>query len=221
MGGSGPRKGSSRRGLGLTSRSSTKSASRIKRLEREEIRAWLPVYEEYAADRPKVRGDCENAQRPCVFVSCKYNTYIDVKKSGSLVLNFPDKNPEEVPPQHSCALDIADLGGSSLEDVARVLNMTRERVRQIQEVALHKLGLNPGQLDEFAEVRNFQRTRILTHSSNLRPSSDSDEEESEVEEDEEESFFGSALNFLSEHPEADRLISNRIWRIYKRKTTLP
>ena len=35
---------------------------------------------EYPADveRPKTRGECENGQRPCPFVSCKWHLYLNV-----------------------------------------------------------------------------------------------------------------------------------------------
>jgi DNA-directed RNA polymerase sigma subunit (sigma70/sigma32) len=38
----------------------------------------------------------------------------------------------------SCALDVAERGGATLERVGELMNMTRERVRQIQDVALIK-----------------------------------------------------------------------------------
>lgn len=39
----------------------------------------------------------------------------------------------------SCALDIADSGGVRLEDVGALMNITRERARQIEVKALGKL----------------------------------------------------------------------------------
>ena len=42
--------------------------------------------------RPRTRADCVNGPRPCLFVSCKHNLYLDVNpETGSIKLNFPDK----------------------------------------------------------------------------------------------------------------------------------
>ena len=44
------------------------------------------------SQRPKTRADCINGPRPCLFVSCKHNLYLDVNpETGSIKLNFPDK----------------------------------------------------------------------------------------------------------------------------------
>ncbi|HZJ54956.1 MAG TPA: DNA-binding protein, partial [Myxococcaceae bacterium] len=43
-------------------------------------------------NRPRTRADCINGPRPCLFVSCKHNLYLDVNpETGSIKLNFPDK----------------------------------------------------------------------------------------------------------------------------------
>lgn len=83
---------------------------------------------------PKTRGECPNF-RPCPFVSCKHNLYLEVKKSGSITLNYPEIEPEQM--KHSCALDVAEANpdGLSFSEIGEKLNLTRERVRQIQEEA--------------------------------------------------------------------------------------
>lgn len=88
--------------------------------------------------RPKTRGDCEKVPRPCPYVGCRYNTYLDVGKKGSLKLNFGDRELDELP--CTCSLDVADTGGATLEQTATMLNIVRERVRQIEAKALAKLG---------------------------------------------------------------------------------
>jgi DNA-directed RNA polymerase sigma subunit (sigma70/sigma32) len=40
----------------------------------------------------------------------------------------------------SCALDVADLGGTAIEAVSELLNVTRERIRQIEMQALSRLA---------------------------------------------------------------------------------
>src|SRR5258708_1322825 len=43
---------------------------------------------ELDATRPKLRGDCAEGERPCPYVSCKYNLYVDVNpRTGSVKMN--------------------------------------------------------------------------------------------------------------------------------------
>ena len=87
--------------------------------------------EELEAKRPRSRADCAEGPRPCLFVSCKYHLYLDVNpRTGSVKLNFPDKEIWEL--EHTCALDVADKGGITLEEVGTIMNLTRERVRQVE-----------------------------------------------------------------------------------------
>lgn len=90
--------------------------------------------------RPKTRGECTNAPRPCPFVGCPYNVYLDVsQKTGSITFNFPAIPPERMDPTASCTLDVAERGPSTLDEIATVVNLTRERVRQIADGAIRKL----------------------------------------------------------------------------------
>lgn len=88
--------------------------------------------------RPRNRADCVNSARPCVYVSCKYNLYLDVNpETGSIKLNFPDKEIWEL--EYTCALDVAEKGGITLEEVGEIMNLTRERIRQLETRGLAKL----------------------------------------------------------------------------------
>jgi len=90
------------------------------------------------ANRPRTRADCLNGPRPCLFVSCKHNLYLDVNpETGSIKLNFPDKEIWEL--EHTCALDVAEKGGITLEEVGEIMNLTRERIRQVETRGLAKL----------------------------------------------------------------------------------
>lgn len=82
------------------------------------------------SDRPRVRGDCVDASRPCPFVACAHHLYLDVSETQGLKLNFPDLEPEQL--EETCALDVADRGPATLEQVGQLMNLTRERVRQIE-----------------------------------------------------------------------------------------
>ncbi|MFZ5440984.1 MAG: sigma factor-like helix-turn-helix DNA-binding protein [Myxococcota bacterium] len=93
---------------------------------------------EIQGSRPKSRADCINSPRPCVFVSCKYNLYLDVNpETGSIKLNFPDKEIWEL--EYTCALDVAEKGGITLEEVGEIMNLTRERIRQVETRGLEKV----------------------------------------------------------------------------------
>ncbi len=88
--------------------------------------------------RPRRRSDCANSERPCLFVSCKHHLYLDVnQETGSIKLNFPDKEVWEL--SETCALDVAERGGLTLEEVGEILNLTRERIRQVEAAGLQKL----------------------------------------------------------------------------------
>jgi len=64
-------------------------------------------------------------------VSCRHHLYLEVdEEGGGIKLNFPDLEVWELP--ETCALDVADRGGVTLEEVGGYLNLTRERVRQLE-----------------------------------------------------------------------------------------
>ncbi|HET9932642.1 MAG TPA: sigma factor-like helix-turn-helix DNA-binding protein [Polyangiaceae bacterium] len=89
-------------------------------------------------ERPLVRRDCEDAPRPCPFVACRYHLFLDVSPStGTIKFNFPDLEVWEL--SETCALDVAAQGGHGHERTSELMNVTRERVRQIEAVALTKL----------------------------------------------------------------------------------
>ena len=120
-----------------------------KRLTRAEMAAGkeLLPYMEYR--RPKARSECKDGIRPCPFVSCRFHLYLDVNPvTGTLKLNFPGLEVWEMP--FTCALDVADMGGRTLEEVGQILNMTRERVRQLEAKALKTIrkAIEDGLLDE-------------------------------------------------------------------------
>jgi hypothetical protein len=102
--------------------------------------------------RPKTRSQCAEGPRPCLFVSCKYHLYLDVNpRTGSVKLNFPDKELWEL--DETCALDVADRGGITLEEVGTIMNLTRERVRQVETRGIHSMRvLTDDELDRPADL---------------------------------------------------------------------
>lgn len=90
--------------------------------------------------RPRTRADCERVSRPCNFVSCRHNLFLDISRRGVLQFSHPpDVEPDQVPANLSCALDVAEQGGMVLDRVGEILGLTRERIRQIEIGALVQL----------------------------------------------------------------------------------
>lgn len=112
----------------------------------------LPEIIEY--DRPNARSDCREAKRPCLYVSCRYHLYLDVNPiTGSIKINFPDKEVWEL--EETCALDVAERGGITLEEVGDIMNLTRERIRQVEVSGLDKLREGEVALETFLDGREL------------------------------------------------------------------
>lgn len=110
----------------------------VKRMTKRELEIGRLLYPETDYWKPRTRADCKGGPRPCPFISCKHHLYVDVSpRTGAIKLNFPDLEVWEL--SESCALDIADHGGTTLEDVGAIMNLTRERIRQVEVKALAKL----------------------------------------------------------------------------------
>lgn len=146
------------------SRPRSVSAKELQRLvEAEQPDAAEEKLQLLDGERPRTRGDCmtaeqlveewyknhpdaiaappfadgPNSARPCPWAGCKYHLYSTVEETGSLRVTFPELEPDEL--QETCALDVADRRGLTLEEVGELVNLTRERVRQIEVRSLHKL----------------------------------------------------------------------------------
>lgn len=110
----------------------------IRRLSKTELNRGRLLYPETNYWKPKTREQCADMERPCPYVSCKYHLFIDVHPvRGAIKLNFPDLEVWEM--TETCALDVADRGGITLEEVGEIMNLTRERVRQVETAGLAKL----------------------------------------------------------------------------------
>jgi hypothetical protein len=117
-------------------------------LRRDELTAAEPYPDNI--DRPRSREECRTGERPCPFVSCSHHLYLDVNdETGTIKLNFPHLEVWEM--AETCSLDVADKGGITLEEVGAILNLTRERIRQVEvrglrrikDSASEELGLPP------------------------------------------------------------------------------
>jgi hypothetical protein len=119
----------------------------MKRLTREELRTGALMYPPVDIPRPTTREECRGEARPCPWVACKHHLYLDVNpETGSIKINFPDLEPWEL--QHTCALDVAERGGITLEEVGEIMNLTRERIRQVEVRGLLKLKMGSPSPDE-------------------------------------------------------------------------
>jgi len=157
----------------------------VKRMTKRELELGRLLYPEVEVDRPVTRADCANGERPCPFVSCQHHLYLDVSaRTGAIKLNFPDLEVWEM--TETCALDVADRGGTTLEEVGAIMNLTRERIRQVEVKGLAKLEA----LKDMAALRDYvdegpvgkRRLPVLA-----APVAD-DEEEVEAEVEEEAEF---------------------------------
>jgi hypothetical protein len=119
----------------------------MKRLTREDLRQGALMYPPVDIPRPTSRAECREEMRPCPWVACKHHLYLDINpETGSIKINFPDLEPWEL--KHTCALDVAERGGITLEEVGEIMNLTRERIRQVEVRGLLKLKMGSPSPDE-------------------------------------------------------------------------
>ena len=124
-------------------RSKTRKPRRVTKKEREPLQYeyhWLESY------RPDVWSECmgrppTGEEGVCPFVGCRHHLALDVKpRNGHLTEVFPHVGLEKLDRlPANCALRVASKGEHTLEEVGEFMNLTRERVRQIEAVALEKM----------------------------------------------------------------------------------
>jgi hypothetical protein len=109
------------------------------------------AYDPIEVLRPRTRADCSSIPRPCPFVSCRHSMFLDVTPKGTLKINFPTLEPGDMPEGESCSLDVADGGAQSLYAIGRLLNVTRERARQLDDQARRNMTVGLEGLRDYAE----------------------------------------------------------------------
>ena len=120
----------------------------VKRMTKRELEIGRMLYPETDYYKPKTRAECVDGPRPCPYVSCQHHLYLDVSaRTGAIKLNFPDLEVWEM--NETCALDVADRSGITLEEVGEIMNLTRERIRQVEVRGLLKLKMQTGGVDAF------------------------------------------------------------------------
>jgi len=117
---------------------------RLRGKERRELAVWdyqAPILG-IKPHKPLTVLQCEPG--PCSRVGCEKNLYLDVDPvTGFIKLNFPDLDIDEL--EETCADRVARRAEElhrqpRTEAVARLLNLTDERLRQIEVGAIKKLG---------------------------------------------------------------------------------
>ena len=106
-------------------------------------------------------------------------------------MNFPDKELWEI--GDTCALDVADRGGITLEEVGAIMNLTRERIRQVEVKGLAKLEA----LKDMTALRDYvdegpigkRRLPILA-----KPETDEEEDAEDAEDFDADEFASDALD---------------------------
>lgn len=143
-------------------RSAPRSMTLPRKLSREELRAGALMYPPVDEPRPRTRGDCVDELRPCPWVACKFHLYLDVNPdTGTIKINFPKLEPWELPT--SCALDVAARGGITLEETGELLNLTRERIRQLEVRGLLKLKMGSPSPDEIGAALHHRPPYVQPH----------------------------------------------------------
>jgi hypothetical protein len=142
------------------------------RKARRNLRVWMREGDKL---RPLTREDCVSGPRPCAFISCQHHLYTDTMRSGSLKMNFPPSPPKSdfvalpMPRieahqalrlmKDTCALDVADRGGVTLEEIGVLLNVSMERARQILDTAIDKMRLEVD--DDYSLKDSEKRQRAI------------------------------------------------------------
>jgi Sigma-70, region 4 len=159
----------------------------VKRMTKRELELGRLLYPDVDdVERPHTRAECSDAPRPCPYVSCQHHLYLDVSaRTGAIKLNFPDLEVWEM--TETCALDVADRGGTTLEEVGAIMNLTRERIRQVEVKGLAKLAA----LRDMTALRDYvdegpvgkRRLPILSGDSESEDESEDSDGDSEAEAD--------------------------------------
>lgn len=103
--------------------------------------------------RPHTRADCKWVPRPCPYVACRHNTYASWGPGHRIKIarkpdGTPYSDPLERPAETSCVLDLVEKWGPmTYEEIAEVLGLSRERVRQLIQSALANFWLRWTELD--------------------------------------------------------------------------
>lgn len=130
-----------------------------------EVAANRDAYPE-DVQRPRTRAECVDGPRPCPYVSCRHHLFLEAAGNGTLLFQHWGREPDEIP--KTCSLDVTP-DGMQIEQIAEIMGMSRESVRQIEIAAMAKIrAAVPYLRDDVAG----DRVRLV-----VLPSDDEDDEE--------------------------------------------
>ncbi len=123
----------------------------VKRIGNAIMRESQAETREYTTSIPRTYGECQERalgtpSNPCAHLRCTHSLLLDVSDdTGSYKVTWPHLtsghygDEYEQLPRHTCALRVAEQGGMTLDEIGEIMNLTRERVRQIETKALLRL----------------------------------------------------------------------------------
>ena len=131
---------SDRRAMHVMVRPKTMGQRELKRLVAAERAAAGEVVDRKPIHdaRPRQWSECAHLTGPCPWVGCRHHLYLELNdESGSMRILKPGLEPDEI--GETCSLRVAEAGQHRLQEVGDLMNITRERVRQIESRALTRL----------------------------------------------------------------------------------
>ena len=109
-----------------------------KPLTRLEVAFGKTLVDDLPARMPRSRQQCLGKDEPCPFARCRHHLKIDVNEIGSVKDNFPGWSVLDM--EETCSLNVAKQGAQTTERVARLMNLSTERIRQIEREAWRKIA---------------------------------------------------------------------------------
>lgn len=107
-------------------------------IERLPTTAELEAADEVLAKQPRRRGDCPPADIPCPFIACRYHLWTHATIRNGEISDVQIARPWGNT-AYTCALNQADKGPCTLEEIGQVMGLTRERVRQLENGGKERL----------------------------------------------------------------------------------
>lgn len=125
---------------------------------------FLPVL------RPKTRGDCHDGPRPCPWISCRQHLLTELTENARLVFHTGCRGCRPTVDEivaildqmkESCALDVAERGGVTLEEIAEMMQLSLERIRQVEADGIRKSkdAYKSGKADALMDKRYCHKCR--------------------------------------------------------------
>ena len=165
--------------------------------------------------RPRTRGECADVPRPCPWASCRHSLLVDIDAHGHAhEVEIPDEST-------ACALDIADGGESTLEDIAELAGVTRERIRQIEAKAFEAIRGRRGKVlaELVDEGRTIEAGRSAGRSRSFDEARESPEPRPERRRVDDDYTAGMKVSFFAEGDGADELVTDMVWRLFAKDST--